>query len=239
MPAPSPAVAEDAPHILLVDDDVRLANLAGHYLNENGFRVTKAASAREAREKLRAIEFDLMILDVMMPGENGLELTASLRAERAPATPILLLTARDTPEDIVAGFASGADDYLGKPFDPRVLVARLRAMLRRLHPVVPLPSGPLRLGAFSFDSARGELVSPQARVRLTGTELALLATLASRPGDIFSREALAETLSLDDVNERAIDVQVTRLRRKLEPDPHEPRFLQTVRGKGYVLKPGP
>lgn len=239
MPVPSPAVAEDAPHILLVDDDIRLANLAGHYLNENGFRVTKAASADEAREKLRAIEFDLMILDVMMPGENGLDLTASLRAERAPSTPILLLTARDTPEDIVAGFASGADDYLGKPFDPRVLVARLRAMLRRRQPAVTLPSGPLRLGAFSFDSERGELISPQARVRLTGTELALLATLASRPGDIFSREALAETLSLDDVNERAIDVQVTRLRRKLEPDPHEPRFLQTVRGKGYVLKPGP
>lgn len=237
MPTPSSLLADDAPHILLVDDDARLATLAGHYLNENGFRVTKAASADEAREKLRAIEFDLMILDVMMPGENGLDLTASLRAERAPTTPILLLTARDTPEDIVAGFAAGADDYLGKPFDPRVLLARLRAMLRRRQSPTPV-SAPLRLGTFQFDAERGELVSPQLRVRLTGAELALLSLLASRPNEVFSREALAESLALDDVNERAIDVQVTRLRRKIEPDPHEPRFLQTVRGKGYVLKPG-
>ncbi|EKM98818.1 MULTISPECIES: response regulator transcription factor [unclassified Acidocella] len=229
---------EDAPHILLVDDDVRLAQLAGRYLSENGFRVTRAASAAEARERLRAMEFDLMVLDVMMPGETGLDLTNSLRAERAPAMPILLLTARDTPEDVVAGFEAGADDYLGKPFDPRVLVARLRAMLRRAQPPA-ITTGPLPLGEASFDAARGELISPQARVRLTGAELALLTTLAARPHETFSREALAAAMGLDDVNERAIDVQVTRLRRKIEPDPREPRFLQTVRGKGYVLKPGP
>lgn len=229
---------EDAPHILLVDDDARLAALAGRYLSENGFRVTRAASAAEARVKLRAMEFDLMVLDVMMPGESGLDLTGSLRAERAPAMPILLLTARDTPEDVLAGFEAGADDYLGKPFDPRVLVARLRAMLRRAQPPTAT-TGPLKLGEASFDSGRGELIGPNSRIRLTGAELALLTILAAHPHEVFSREALAATLGLDDVNERAIDVQVTRLRRKIEPDPREPRFLQTVRGKGYVLKPGP
>jgi two-component system, OmpR family, phosphate regulon response regulator OmpR len=228
----------DAPHILLVDDDARLANLAGRYLTEQGFRVTRAASAAEAREKLRAMEFDLMVLDVMMPGENGLDLTTSLRGDRAPAMPILLLTARDTPEDILAGFEAGADDYLGKPFDPRVLVARLRAMLRRAQPPAA-PTCPLPLGEASFDAERGELICPNSRVRLTGAELSLLTTLATRPHEIFSRETLAAALGLDDVNERAIDVQVTRLRRKIEPDPREPRFLHTVRGKGYVLKPGP
>ncbi len=231
------ALTEDAPHVLLVDDDARLAALAGRYLAENGFRVTCVACAAEARERLRAMEFDLMVLDVMMPGETGLDLTNSLRAERAPLMPILLLTARDTPEDILAGFQAGADDYLGKPFDPRVLVARLRAMLRRAQPPAA-SAGPLPLGAASFDAERGELISSNARTRLTGAELSLLTTLAARPHEIFSREALAAALGLDDVNERAIDVQVTRLRRKIEPDPREPRFLQTVRGKGYVLKPG-
>lgn len=227
----------DVPHILLVDDDARLSQLAARFLAEQGFRVTQAANAAEARDKLRFMDFDLMVLDVMMPGETGLELTSGLRAERAPDMPILLLTARDTPEDIVAGFEAGADDYLGKPFDPRVLVARIRAMLRRAQPAA-VPAAPLQLGQAMFDPARGELVSANARVRLTGAELALLAALAARPHEILSREALAVALGLDDVNERAIDVQVTRLRRKIEPDPREPRFLHTVRGKGYTLKPG-
>ncbi|MBB5372702.1 response regulator transcription factor [Acidocella aromatica] len=228
----------DAPHILLVDDDTRLSQLAARFLAEQGFRVTLAGSAAEARDKLRFLDFDLMVLDVMMPGETGLELTSGLRAERAPEMPILLLTARDTPEDIVAGFEAGADDYLGKPFDPRVLVARIRAMLRRAQPAA-VPAAPLQLGPATFDPARGELVSANARIRLTGAELALLAALAARPHEILSREVLAVALGLDDVNERAIDVQVTRLRRKIEPDPREPRFLHTVRGKGYTLKPGP
>ena len=227
----------DAPHILLVDDDARLSQLAARFLAEQGFRVTQAGSAAEARDKLRFLDFDLMVLDVMMPGENGLELTSGLRAERAPDMPILLLTARDTPEDIVAGFEAGADDYLGKPFDPRVLVARIRAMLRRAQPAAA-PLGPLRLGQATFDPGRGELILANARVRLTGAELALLTALAARPHETLSREALAAVLGLDDVNERAIDVQVTRLRRKIEPDPREPRFLHTVRGKGYTLKPG-
>jgi two-component system, OmpR family, phosphate regulon response regulator OmpR len=228
----------DAPHILLVDDDARLRNLAGRYLAEHGFRITQAGSAEEARAKLRSLDFDLLVLDVMMPGETGLEFTGDLRSERAPMTPILLLTARDTPEDIIAGFEAGADDYLGKPFDPRVLVARIRAMLRRAQPASP-PSAPLQLGEAMFDPARGELISPNSRVRLTGAELSLLLALAARPHEVLSREALAVVLGLDDVNERAIDVQVTRLRRKIEPDPREPRFLHTIRGKGYSLKPGP
>jgi len=228
----------DLPHILLVDDDARLCALAGRYLAEQGFRVTQAASAAAAREQLRFMDFDLMVLDVMMPGESGLEFTGDLRAERAPSMPILLLTARDTPEDIIAGFEAGADDYLGKPFDPRVLVARIRAMLRRAQPPAAA-AAQLQLGSAVFDAGRGELTTPNARVHLTGAELSLLMALAARPHETLSREALAGVLGLDDVNERAIDVQVTRLRRKIEPDPREPRFLHTVRGKGYTLKPGP
>ena len=227
----------DNAHILLVDDDARLRALLSRFLTENGFRVTTAETAAEARDKLRFMDFDLMVLDVMMPGETGLELTNGLRADRAPTMPILLLTARGTPEDILAGFEAGADDYLGKPFDPRVLLARIRAMLRRMHPPAS-PAGPLQLGKMVFDAARGELIGTDQRVRLTGAEVALLTALAARPHEILSREALAAALSMDDVNERAIDVQVTRLRRKIEPDPREPHFLHTVRGKGYILKPG-
>jgi two-component system phosphate regulon response regulator OmpR len=228
----------ESAHILLVDDDVRLRALLSRFLTENGFRVTMAQTAAEARDQLRFMDFDLMVLDVMMPGETGLSLTGDLRAERAPTLPILLLTARGAPEDIVAGFEAGADDYLGKPFDPRVLLARIRAMLRRAQPA-PVQTGPLQLGRAIFDASRAELVRPDSRVRLTGAELSLLSALAARPHEILSREALAAALGLDDVNERAIDVQVTRLRRKIEEDPREPRFLHTVRGKGYVLKPGP
>jgi two-component system phosphate regulon response regulator OmpR len=228
----------ESAHILLVDDDARLRALLSRFLTENGFRVTMAETAAEARDKLRFMDFDLMVLDVMMPGETGLSLTGDLRGERAPTLPILLLTARGAPEDIVAGFEAGADDYLGKPFDPRVLLARIRAMLRRAQPVA-VQTGPLQLGAATFDAVRAELVGPDSRIRLTGAELSLLSALAARPHEILSREALAAALGLDDVNERAIDVQVTRLRRKIEEDPREPRFLHTVRGKGYVLKPGP
>jgi two-component system phosphate regulon response regulator OmpR len=227
----------DTPHILLVDDEPKLRALLSRYLGENGFRVTMAADAAEARDKLRFMDFDLMVLDVMMPGETGLALTETLRADRSPTMPILLLTARGTPEDIVAGFEAGADDYLGKPFDPRVLLARIRAMLRRATPPAA-PSGPLQLGNAVFDPARAELISPTSRIRLTGAELALLVAFAGRPHEILSREALAAALEMDDVSERAIDVQVTRLRRKIEPDPREPRYLHTVRGKGYILKPG-
>jgi len=230
-------MSSDLPHILLVDDDARLRILLSRFLSEQGFRVTTAETATDAREKLRFLEFDLMVLDVMMPGESGLALTEALRGERAANMPILLLTARGAPEDVLAGFEAGADDYLGKPFDPRVLLARMRAMLRRMTPAT-VPSGPLQLGNAIFDPARAELTTPTARIRLTGAELSLLIAFAARPHEILSREALAAALEMDDVSERAIDVQVTRLRRKIEPDPREPRFLHTVRGKGYVLKPG-
>jgi two-component system phosphate regulon response regulator OmpR len=231
-----PAVPEQG-HVLLVDDDERLRKLMARYLTENGFAVTVAASAAQARDLLRSIDPDLLVLDVMMEHETGLELTERLRADRAPSLPILLLTARGAPEDRIAGFEAGADDYLAKPFDPRELLLRIKALLRRR--VVPsVLAGPVQLGAAQFDAERGELVTPRGRVRLTGAEAGLLAALAARPHQILSREALADLLGMDETGERAIDVQVTRLRRKIETDPREPRFLQTVRGRGYILKPG-
>ena len=225
-------------HILVVDDDVRLRALLSRYLAEQGFRVTAASHAAEARDKMRVVQPDLLVLDVMMPGETGLSLTGALRAERADV-PILLLTARGAPEDRIAGFEAGADDYLAKPFEPYELVLRLRAMLRRRAPAPALePQGPVRLGPLEFDVVRGELAGPDGIVHLTGGESALLQVLARKPGEVLSREAIVETLQMDEAGERAIDVQVTRLRRKIEADPREPRFLHTVRGRGYVLKPG-
>ena len=173
-----------------------------------------------------------------MPDETGLALTHSLRAGNADV-PILLLTARGAPEDRIAGFEAGADDYLHKPFEPYELVLRLRAMLRRrvAVPTEPPPTS-IRLGPLEFDLARAELSGPDGIVHLTGAEAALLQALATRPGDVLSREAIVDTLQMDETGERAVDVQVTRLRRKIEADPREPRFLHTVRGRGYVLKPG-
>jgi two-component system phosphate regulon response regulator OmpR len=230
-------MADDA-LILVVDDDVRLRALLSRYLAENGFRVSTAENAAEARDRLRFLQPDLMVLDVMMPGEDGLALTESLRRERSDV-PVLLLTARGAPDDRIAGFEAGADDYLPKPFDPRELVLRIRAMLRRAPPPPPgPPSGPVPLGPLSFDPNRGELRGPLGIVRLTGGEAALLTALARRPNEVLSREDIAAALGMDEAGERAIDVQVTRLRRKVEQDPREPRFLHTVRGRGYVLKPG-
>lgn len=226
--------------VLVVDDDARLRALLSRYLQENGFRVSAAESAAEARERLRGVQPDLIVMDVMMPGESGLELTEVLRRDSA-VTPILLLTARGAPEDRIAGFEAGADDYLPKPFDPRELVLRIRALLRRAAPPAPVPeasSGPLALGPLHFDRARGELRGPGGVVRLTGGEAALLAALAARPHEVLTREDIAAALEMDESGERAIDVQVTRLRRKIEADPREPRFLHTVRGRGYILKPG-
>ena len=233
-------MSDDPSHILVVDDDARLRSLLSRYLSENGFRVSTAAHAAEARDKLRFLQPDALVLDVMMPGETGLALTSSLRAESG-TVPILLLTARGAPEDRIAGFESGADDYLGKPFEPRELVLRLRAMLRRAPqmPVAEAPSGPIRLGRLEFDTERGELRGPGGVVHLTGSESARCSrALAGKPGQVFSREDIAAALGMDDAGERAIDVQVTRLRRKIEVDPREPRFVHTVRGRGYVLKPG-
>ncbi|HEY6441435.1 MAG TPA: response regulator transcription factor [Acetobacteraceae bacterium] len=231
-------MVEDA-HILVVDDDARLRALLSRYLAGEGFRVTTAETATEARDKLRFMHPDMLVLDVMMPGESGLTLTESLRREQGSSEmPVLLLTARGAPEDRIAGFEAGADDYLGKPFEPRELVLRIRALLRRAPAQPETPQGPIRLGALRFDVERGELSGPDGVMRLTGGEVALLTALARNPNGVLSREAIAATLGMDDAGERAIDVQVTRLRRKIEIDPREPRFLHTVRGRGYVLKPG-
>ena len=229
----------DDPLILLVEDDPRLRERLTRYLSGEGFRVTAAADASDARAKLRVIDPDLMVMDVMMPGESGLELTESLRREQKHEVPILLLTARGGPEDRIAGFEAGADDYLGKPFEPRELVLRIKALLRRVPPPpAEVPLGPIPLGRLVFDPQREELRSGTSTVRLTGGEGALLSALARKPNEVLSREDIAEALGSADTTERAIDVQVTRLRRKIEADPREPRFLHTVRGRGYVLKPG-
>ena len=231
--------AADAPHLLVVDDDARLRALLQRFLAEQGFRITAAADAAAARRALAAVSFDLLVLDVMMPGESGVELTEALRKEGLEV-PILMLTARGAPDDRVAGFESGADDYLGKPFDPRELALRIRTILRRAAPapVTEAPAGPVQLGARWFDPGRAELRGPDGMVRLTGGEVALLSALAARAGEVLSREEIAAALGTPEAGERAIDVQVTRLRRKVEPDPREPRFIQTVRHRGYILRPG-
>jgi two-component system phosphate regulon response regulator OmpR len=231
---------EDPAHILVVDDDARLRALLQRFLTEQGFRVSTAENAASARAALADMAFDLLVLDVMMPGETGLELTAALRAE-GQEVPILMLTARGAPDDRIAGLEQGVDDYLAKPFDPRELALRIRTILRRATPAPALPQNlaPLQIGNRWFDLERAELRGPDGIIRLTGGEASLLQALARRAGEILSREDIGEALGTPDAGERAIDVQVTRLRRKVEPDPREPRFIQTIRHRGYVLRPGP
>ncbi|MBC7135514.1 MAG: response regulator transcription factor [Oceanibaculum nanhaiense] len=222
------------PHILVVDDDGRLRDLLRRYLTENGFRVSTAADAAEARAKLESLAFDLLVLDVMMPGESGLDLTQDLR--RTGVVPILLLTAMAETEDRINGLERGADDYLSKPFEPRELLLRIRTILRRVNGAVPARAAgaPILLGGLVFDAERLELRGPGRTVRLTEAEAALLRALAEKPGATLTRDDLAQRLDLTG-NPRTVDVQVTRLRRKIEPDPRFPRYLQTVRGKGYAL----
>jgi two-component system phosphate regulon response regulator OmpR len=231
---------EDPAHILVVDDDARLRALLQRFLTEQGFRVSTAENAAAARAALADMAFDLLVLDVMMPGETGLELTAALRGE-GQEVPILMLTARGAPDDRIAGLEQGVDDYLAKPFDPRELALRIRTILRRAAPAPAAPHSlaPMQIGNRWFDIERAELRGPDGIIRLTGGEAALLQALARRAGDILSREDIGEALGTPDAGERAIDVQVTRLRRKVEPDPREPRFIQTIRHRGYVLRPGP
>ena len=223
---------DEQPHILVVDDDRRLRELLQRFLSENDFRVTTAPDAAGARQHMRAFAFDLVVLDVMMPGETGFELTKSLRSEND--LPILLLTARTESEDRIAGLELGADDYLVKPFEPRELIARIRSILRRVPAVAAEPHVAVRFGEYSYNPSRLELSGPLGIVRLTSAEARLLRTLASSAGTPISREAL-KTRSQLGGNLRAVDVQITRLRRKFEPDPKAPRYLQTVRGQGYVL----
>ncbi|MEO1248741.1 MAG: response regulator [Pseudomonadota bacterium] len=224
----------EAPHILVVDDEERLRNLLRRFLNEQGYMVTTAANAADARSRLSSLEFDLLIVDVMMPGEDGIDFTTSLRNQ--DTIPILLLTARGEPEDRIRGLEAGADDYLAKPFEPRELLLRVNNILRRVERAPVQLSGAVRMGDFEFDLERQELHGTDGPVRLTGSEATLLKTLAIHAGSILSRQELARRSKMTG-NERTVDVQVTRLRRKLEKDPKEPRYLQTVWGEGYVLRP--
>ncbi|UYN95259.1 MAG: response regulator transcription factor [Enhydrobacter sp.] len=226
--------ATDKPHILVVDDDTRLRELLKSFLSRNGFRVTTAGHAAEARQRLDGIGFDLIVLDVMMPGQSGLEFAGELRA--TDDVPILMLTAMGEPKDRIAGLEKGVDDYLAKPFEPRELLLRIQSILRRGRPTEPPPEGQqvVNFGPMQFDRELGELTQAGKRLPLTDAESALLRALASRLGQVLSREALCKAVG-SDINERAIDVQVTRLRRKIEPDPGFPRYLRTVRGQGYRL----
>ncbi len=220
-------------HVLIVDDDDRIRSLLKEYLAGQGYRVTGAADAAAAGRLLERFSFDLLILDVMMPGENGVDFARRLRARGSPP-PILMLSARGMADDRIAGLAAGVDDYLSKPFEPQELVLRIEAILRRAAAAPPRPEG-LRLGAFTFDPARGELLCDGAPVRLTEGEATLLRRLAQSPHVPVDRLDLPG--GGEDGIGRAVDIQVTRLRRKLEDDPKNPRYLQTVRGRGYMLAP--
>jgi len=233
-------MSETEPHLLVVDDDARLRDLLRRYLTDSGFRVTGVADAHEARAQLAAFAFDLIVLDVMMPGESGLELTRALRTESLVSSPVpvLLLTAMADPEDRVNGLEQGADDFLAKPFEPRELVLRIRNILQR-RLVVEEPEAPpsdIRFARFRFDLTRSELFRDDDLVRLTAAETALLASLAQRAPQAVSREELSQSAQFSG-NVRNVDVQMNRLRRKVEPDPRNPRYLQTVRGTGYALRP--
>ena len=229
----------EAAHILVIDDDERIRDLLKRFLARNGYLVSVARDAAHATRLLESLSFDLMVVDVMMPGEDGLSFTRRVRAESE--TPVLLLTARGETDDRIEGLEAGADDYLPKPFEPRELLLRVAAILRRAVPVVPETEvvKSLTLGDKRYDLIRGELSEGDIAVRLTSTEQALMRVFSRQPNEPISRLRLAEELGgpSGDVQERAVDVQITRLRRKIEIDPKNPRYLQTVRGAGYMLTP--
>ena len=223
---------DDAPHVLVVDDDARIRDLLVRYLSQNGFRVTQAGDANTARAKLRGLSFDIIVLDVMMPGESGLSLARELKG--IAEVPVCMLTARAEPEQRTEGLEVGVDDYMTKPFDPRELVLRLNNILRRPKAGVrAAPSDEVRMGDFVFHIGRGELRRGNESIRITERERDLLRQFAKAPGTPIARHELASDDSTG--SERAVDVQINRLRRKIETDPSNPVFLQTVRGKGYVL----
>src|SRR5579884_4328244 len=229
MPATLP---DDAPHLLVVDDDRRIRDLLSRFLAGEGYRVTTADNAADARAKLKGLHFDLLILDVMMPGESGFDFARSLRG--SSDVPILMLTARDAAESRIRGLEMGADDYLAKPFEPRELSLRIANILKRAQPAASPPAAEqVGFGPFVFHIARGELRKGDEIIRLTDREREMLRILAATPGETVSRLALAGNGGA--VSERAVDVQVNRLRRKIERDPADPLFVQTVRGIGYRL----
>ena len=219
------------PHLLVVDDDERLRDLLQRYLSTNGFRVSAAADAAAARALMKSMAFDLLIVDVMMPGESGLDLTRSIRSQSQ--TPILMLTARGDTEDRIAGLEHGADDYLAKPFEPRELLLRITSILRRgMQPATPVVES-IRFGPFTFHVERGELKRGLDVIRITERERELLRIFAARPGETVQRHEFLKVSNGG--GERAVDVQINRLRRKIETDPANPLFVQTVRGIGYRL----
>lgn len=222
---------DELPHILVVDDDRRIRQLLQSYLSEQGFRVTVAASAAEARQRMDGMVFDLMVLDIMMPGESGLQLTKSLRGGGS-RVPVLLLSALAEPADRIAGLETGSDDYLVKPFEPRELLLRIHGLLRRSGTGAG-PAVDVTFGIFSFNAQRGELRKGSDVIRLTAREQAFLRILSARAGTPVPRAELAPPGSVEGA--RSVDVQINRLRQKIEADPSNPYYLQTVRGAGYVL----
>ena len=227
--------ADDAPHLLVVDDDRRIRDLLSRFLSTEGYRISTADSAAMARAKLSSLSFDLLVLDVMMPGENGFEFARDIR--KSSTVPILMLTARDAAEARITGLESGADDYVAKPFEPRELSLRIANILKRAKPAAASPAESLRFGPFIYHIARAELRRGDEAIRLTDREREMLTVLATSPGETVPRLALAGGGGT--VNERAVDVQVNRLRRKIEVDPANPLFIQTVRGIGYRLVASP
>ncbi len=226
------ALADDAAHVLVVDDDRRLRDLLSAYLGKHGHRVTVAASAADARGMLASLAFDIIVLDVMMPGENGFSFAESLR--RRSDVPIVMLTARSESSDRVRGLEIGVDDYLAKPFEPRELLLRIGSVLRRTRAAAPKSEGDVvRFGPFAFSFERGELRNGPGLVRLTEREREILRLLCASAGASVSREALSGTGA--GAQERTVDVQINRLRRKIEVDPANPIYLQTARGSGYRL----
>ena len=223
--------AEDAPHILIVDDDRRIRELLKRYLSDNGYRVTAAEHAAEAKARLEGMTFDLIVMDVMMPGESGLDLTRDIRL--TSSVPILMLTARGEASDRIDGLERGVDDYLAKPFEPRELLLRIGTILRRAQAQGPRKHDEISLGPCRFNVTRGELWSGDRQIRLTTREVQLMRIFAANPGTPLSRLDLCD----NEAAERSIDVQINRLRRKLEADPKNPLYLQTVRGEGYALMP--
>jgi len=222
---------DDAPHLLVIDDDTRIRTLLKQYLTENGFRVSVAGNADEARRKLVGLDFDLLIVDVMMPGESGVDLTRSLREHKT--VPILMLTALSETDSRIAGLEAGADDYLPKPFDPRELILRINNILRRGGPQQAPKVEQIVFGPYTFQIARRELKKGGEPLKLTDREQEILAIFAERAGETIPRHELVANDS--EVGERTIDVQINRLRRKIEKDPANPVWLQTVRGIGYRL----
>jgi two-component system phosphate regulon response regulator OmpR len=232
MTASAQKLDNNRPHILIVDDDTRIRELLRKYLMENDYRITTAKDAEEAREQMKGLTFDLLVLDVMMPGESGLDLASHLR--KTSDVPILMLTARGEPEDRIEGLERGVDDYLGKPFEPRELLLRIATIIKRTQTEIEEVSE-IQMGECHFDLERGELTKAGEVLKMTSAEISLLTILAKNPDQAYTRLDLSEQTGAG--LERSVDVQITRIRKKVETNPKIPRYLQTVRGVGYKLVP--